>query len=78
VREDPALLQNYPALAPFLDELEYAHYETVSPGITNAMAEVATAVNEAVLGKKSPKEALDDAAKKADQLLEQNKAQYGG
>jgi multiple sugar transport system substrate-binding protein len=78
VREDPALLQNYPALAPFLDELEYAHYETVSPGITNAMAEVTTAVNEAVLGKKSPKEALDDAAKKATQLLEQNKAQYGG
>jgi multiple sugar transport system substrate-binding protein len=78
VREDPALLETYPALAPFLEELEYAHYETVSPGITNAMAEVATAVNEAVLGKKTPKEALDDAAKKADQLLAQNKAQYGG
>jgi multiple sugar transport system substrate-binding protein len=78
VREDPALLQNYPALAPFLEELEYARYETVSPGITNAMAEVTTGVNEAVLGKKSPKEALDDAAAKATQLLQQNKAQYGG
>jgi multiple sugar transport system substrate-binding protein len=78
VREDPALLQTYPALAPFLEELEYARYETVSPGITNAMAEVTTGVGEAVLGKKSPKEALDDAAEKATQLLQQNKAQYGG
>lgn len=78
VREDPALLETYPALAPFLEELEYAHYETVSPGITNAMAEVTTAVNEAMLGKKSPKEALDDAAEKATKLLEQNNAQYGG
>jgi multiple sugar transport system substrate-binding protein len=78
VREDPALLTNYPALAPFLEQLEYAHYETVSPGITNAMAEVTTGVNEAMLGKKSPKEALDDAAAKATQLLKQNKAQYGG
>lgn len=78
VREDPALLENYPNLAPFLEELEYAHYETVSPGITNAMATVTTAVNEAVLGKKSPKEALDDAAAKATQLLEQNASQYGG
>ena len=78
VREDPAMLETYPALAPFLEELEYARYETVSPGITNAMAEVATAVNEAMLGKKSPKDALDDAAEKATQLLEQNNAQYGG
>ncbi|GAB3607099.1 ABC transporter substrate-binding protein [Conyzicola nivalis] len=78
VREDPALLTDYPALAPFLEQLEYARYETVSPGITNAMAEVTTGVNEAMLGKKSPKEALDDAAEKATQLLKQNKAQYGG
>jgi len=42
------------------------------------MAEVTTGVNEAMLGKKSPKEALDDAAAKATQLLKQNKAQYGG
>jgi len=78
VREDPALLTSYPALKPFLEQLEYAHYETVAPGITNAMAEVTTGVNEAMLGKKSPKEALDDAAAKATQLLKQNKAQYGG
>jgi multiple sugar transport system substrate-binding protein len=78
VREDPALLETYPALAPFLEQLEYAHYETAAPGITNAVAEVTKAVNEAVLGKKTPQQALDDAAAKATQLLEQNKAQYGG
>jgi multiple sugar transport system substrate-binding protein len=78
VREDPALLENYPALEPFLGELEYAHFETSSPGITAATALITTAVNEAVQGKKSAKEALDDAAKKADQILEQNKQQYGG
>lgn len=77
VREDPALLETYPALAPFIEELEYAHFETVAPGITNAMAQVTVGVNEALLGKKSVKDALDDAAAKATALLKQNKAQYG-
>jgi len=30
VREDPALLEQWPNLAPFMEELEYAQYETVS------------------------------------------------
>ncbi|MFD4960913.1 ABC transporter substrate-binding protein [Microbacterium sp. NPDC058389] len=78
VREDPELLSTYPALEPFIDELDYAHYETVSPGINEANALITTAINEALTGKKSPKEALDDAKKKADAILEQNKAKYGG
>ncbi|TDN90813.1 ABC transporter substrate-binding protein [Microbacterium sp. BK668] len=78
VRNDPTLVQNYPNLQPFMDELEYAHYETVSPGITEANALITTAINEALTGKKSPQEALDDAAKKADQILKQNQAKYGG
>ncbi|MDQ1583747.1 MAG: multiple sugar transport system substrate-binding protein [Microbacteriaceae bacterium] len=78
VRDNPALVAKYPNLKPFLDELPYAHYETVSPGITSVTATVTTAVNEAVTGKKSPKQALDDAAKQADALLAQNKATYGG
>ncbi len=77
VRNDPKLVESYPNLKPFLAELPYAHYETVSPGITNAVAEITTAVNEAILGKKTPKQALDDAATKADQLLKQNASQYG-
>lgn len=78
VRNDPALLTKYPTLKPFVDELPYAHYETASPGISNAGAQITTAVNEAVTGKKSPKQALDDAVAKANQLLAQNKKQYGG
>jgi multiple sugar transport system substrate-binding protein len=78
VRNDPALVAKYPTLKTFLAELPYAHYETTSPGIPNAEATITTAVNEAVLGKKTPKQALDDAVTKANQLLQQNKAQYGG
>jgi multiple sugar transport system substrate-binding protein len=78
VRDNPALVKKYPALKAFIDELPYAHYETVAPGIGNAEATITTAVNEAVLGKKSPKQALDDAVAKANKLLAQNKAQYGG
>ncbi|MDQ1598510.1 MAG: multiple sugar transport system substrate-binding protein [Microbacteriaceae bacterium] len=78
VRNDPQLLQDHPNLKPFLDQLPYAHYETVSPGITNAVATITTAVNEAVLLKKSPKQALDDGVAKANQLLKQNASQYGG
>jgi multiple sugar transport system substrate-binding protein len=78
VRNDPALVSKYPHLKPFLGELDYAHFETTSPGIPNAEATITTAVNEAVLQKKSPQQALNDAAAKADQLLQQNKQQYGG
>ncbi|MFF1633312.1 ABC transporter substrate-binding protein [Leifsonia sp. NPDC058248] len=77
VRDDPALVKKYPNLKPFLDELPYAHYETSAPGITSVTATVTTAVNEAITGKKSPKQALDDAVAKANTLLEQNKQTYG-
>jgi len=78
VRNDPSLLSTYPNLKPFMDELEYAHYETVSPGISAATATITTALSEALTGKKSPKEALDDGKAKADQILKQNQAKYGG
>ncbi len=77
IRNAPSLLETYPQLAPFIEELDYAHYETAAPGITSAEAEIATAVNEAVLGKKTPEQALSDAATKVDKLLAQNKSQYG-
>ncbi len=78
VRDDPALVKEFPNYAPFLKELEYAHFETAAPGISAVSATIETAVNEGVLGKKPPKQALDDAAAKADKLLQQNKQQYGG
>ena len=77
VRQDPALLETYPNLAPFMDELEYARYETVSPGITEANAQITLALNEALTGKKDPQTALDDAADKANQIIEPNQAKYG-
>jgi multiple sugar transport system substrate-binding protein len=77
VRNDPALVQKYPHLKPFLDELPYAHYETSSPGIANAEATITDAVNAAVTGKSSPKDALDAAVAKANSLLAQNKQTYG-
>jgi len=77
VRNDPALVETYPNLKPFIDSLPYAHYETSAPGITAANALITTALNEAVTGKKEPKEALDDAAKQANEILKQNAAKYG-
>jgi multiple sugar transport system substrate-binding protein len=77
VRNDPKLLETYPHLKPFLDELQYAHYETSAPGITTVGATITTAVNEAITGKKTPKEALDDGVQKANALLKQNQQKYG-
>ncbi|MEY9952414.1 ABC transporter substrate-binding protein [Leifsonia sp. EB34] len=77
VRDDPALVKNYPNLKPFLDELPYAHYESTAPGITSVEATITTAVNEAITGKKSPQQALDDAVAKANALIKQNKDTYG-
>ncbi|MDR6971914.1 ABC transporter substrate-binding protein [Leifsonia shinshuensis] len=77
VRNDPKLVETYPNLKPFLDELKYAHYETSAPGISQVMDTVRLGVNEAITGKKDPKQALDDAVEKANALLKQNKEKYG-
>jgi len=77
VREDPAILEKYPNLEPFMEQLDYAHYETVSPGINEANALITTAINEALTGKKTPQAALDDAKAKADAIIEQNQQKYG-
>jgi multiple sugar transport system substrate-binding protein len=60
-------------------QLGHVKFPPAVPGI----GEVTTptfelAVNEAVLGKKSPKQALDEATAKANQLLAANKKKYGG
>jgi len=78
VRNDASLVKSYPNLKPFLEEMDYAHFETTSPGIPNAEATITVALNNALLGKQSVKAALDQQAAKADQLLQQNKQQYGG
>lgn len=77
VRNDPSLVATYPNLKAFIAELDYAHYETVSPGINEANALITTAINEALTGKATPQAALDDAKQKADQILQQNRSKYG-
>ena len=78
VRESPEFqeleVQNIAA-----QQLDYVKFPPAVPGIGEITAPTfELAVNEAVLGKKSPKEALDDATQKANELLAANKKKYGG
>jgi multiple sugar transport system substrate-binding protein len=60
-------------------QLDYVKFPPAVPGIGEVTAPTfELAVNEAVLGKKSPKAALDEATKKANELLVANKKKYGG
>jgi multiple sugar transport system substrate-binding protein len=62
------------ALAP---ELEYAAFPPAVPGVGDAITAFYTAFNEAILGKKDVKKALDDGAAQATKILEDNKKKYG-
>ncbi|HEV2873199.1 MAG TPA: ABC transporter substrate-binding protein [Actinomycetota bacterium] len=78
VRESPEFqeleVQNIAA-----QQLDYVKFPPAVPGIGEITAPTfELAVNEAVLGKKSPKAALDDATSKANELLAANKKKYGG
>ena len=55
---------------------DYVHFAPAVPGIGDAQLEMEQAVNRAVLMKQSPKQALDEAARKGDKLLEANKKKY--
>jgi multiple sugar transport system substrate-binding protein len=78
VRESPEFKQlQVQSIA--AQELPYVHFPPAVPGI----GEITTptfelAVNQAVLGKAEPKAALDTAAKKANELLAENRKKYGG
>ena len=58
-------------------ELEYAAFPPAVPGLGEVITTFYTAFNEAVLGKKPPKQALDDGVAKANKLLEDNRKKYG-
>ena len=78
VRETPEFqeleVQNIAA-----QQLDYVKFPPAVPGIGEVTAPTfELAVNEAVLGKKSPKAALDEATSKANELLAANKKKYGG
>lgn len=77
VREDAgfAKLTEVSTLA---QQLDYLHFPPPVPGIGDVMtAAVENAVNEAVLGRKPPKQALDDGAARAKKLLDENRKKYG-
>jgi multiple sugar transport system substrate-binding protein len=61
----------------FAQQLDYVTMPPAVPGIGDAQLEMQTAVERAVLGKQTPKQALDQAAQRANQLLEQNRQKYG-
>jgi multiple sugar transport system substrate-binding protein len=58
-------------------QIDYVHFPPPVPGIGDPQATLATAVNEAVLLKKEPQAALDEAAQQADELLQENAEKYG-
>ncbi len=61
----------------FAKQLDYVHFTPTAPGIADvAPTSWHTAINEAVLGKTEPKPALDAAAERANQLLEENRQKY--
>ncbi|SCL14241.1 ABC transporter substrate-binding protein [Micromonospora inyonensis] len=76
VREDAGFkaLSEVGALAP---EIEYAAFPPAAPGIGEVLTTFYSSFNEAVLGKKSPKQALDDGVAKADKQLADNRKKYG-
>jgi multiple sugar transport system substrate-binding protein len=61
----------------FAKEINYVQFTPPVPGIADVYTgSLDPAINEAVLLKKEPKAALDEAASKANQLLEENKQKY--
>ncbi len=62
--------------AEFAKEVDYLKFLPAKPGIGDAMATVDTAFNQAILGKKDPKTALDEAAAKAKKILADNAKKY--
>jgi multiple sugar transport system substrate-binding protein len=76
VRESPEF-QSLEEQSQFAKEVPYLHFVPLVPGIADVQtATFEQAVNEAVLLKKEPKAALDEAATRADQLLEENRQKY--
>ncbi|KOX09361.1 ABC transporter substrate-binding protein [Micromonospora profundi] len=62
------------ALAP---ELDYAAFPPAAPGLGEVITTFYNSFNEAALGKKTPKQALDDGVAKANKQLEDNRKKYG-
>jgi multiple sugar transport system substrate-binding protein len=71
----------FAALAPqsaIAEQAEDLRFLPSIPGIGDAIEELYTALNEAVLLRKSPADALSEAAARSDQVLADNRARYAG
>jgi multiple sugar transport system substrate-binding protein len=78
VRESPEF-QQLEVQSIAAKELDFVKFPPATPGIGDITTPTfELAVNKAVLGKQDPKAALDEATKKANQLLAENAKKYGG
>jgi multiple sugar transport system substrate-binding protein len=60
------------------EQLDYVQFPPAVPGIAGVIDPVMIeGYQSAILGNKEPQASLDEAAKQADQLLEENASQYG-
>jgi multiple sugar transport system substrate-binding protein len=77
IRDSEKFKKELPQEAEVAKETPYIHFPPTVPGIADVeTASFDVAVNEAVLLKKSPKAALDEAASKANDLLQENREKY--
>ncbi len=60
----------------FAEQIDYLHFPPPLPGVGDALATIDKAVNEAILLKKPPAKALNDAAARADKILAENRKKY--
>ena len=72
--EEFAAMEPQAAIA---EQAEDLRFPPAIPGIGDAMAELDTALNEAVLLTKDPGPALQEAAERANTILEENRERYG-
>lgn len=80
-REDPAIEEINPAVAAFAPSAEAARFLPQVPGLGAAVGPegIGRAVNPVLLGQQTDiQAALDQAAQRSNQLIEQNAQQYGG
>lgn len=76
VRES-AEFEALPEQSALAQQVDYLHFPPSVPGIGDAMADLAQALNEAVLLQKEPAVALSEAADRAKKKLDENAQKYG-
>ena len=75
--EEPAwkqVVRENPLIEPFVEGLRKGKLEYIGPGALEIAKQVAVGIEAAVFGKKLAKQALDDAAKEANEILKRERA----